>query len=156
MRSPGGIWRIALVATVLVAAGWATAPSFGIAPASAAAGDVGYLGASYTGSTDPTESKPESKLWFNDGTWWAVLYDSASTDFHIFRLDLAGHTWVDTGTPVDDRPTSRADTLWDGTHLYVASHIYSTSPAIGYPGRVYRYAYDSGSKTYTLDSGFPV
>jgi len=29
--------------------------------------------------------------------------------------------WVRTGTPLDDRSASRADTLWDGTKLYVAS-----------------------------------
>src|SRR3954454_4444473 len=157
MRAPGGIWRIALVATILMATGWAVAPSFGVAPASAAAGDVGYLGPTYgTAVTDPTESKPESKLWYNDGTWWAVLYDAASTDFHISRLRLASHTWVDTGTLVDERPGSRADVLWDGTHLYVASHIYSTSPATGNPARLLRYSYDSGSKTYTADGGFPV
>jgi hypothetical protein len=43
---------------------------------SADPGDIGYAGPFYTpgGPTqDPTESKPESKLWFNDGRWWASM-----------------------------------------------------------------------------------
>src|SRR6266498_2629598 len=37
--------------------------------------DIGIPGPAYTGGTSgpPTTSKPESKLWFNDGFWWAVM-----------------------------------------------------------------------------------
>jgi len=128
-------------------------------PAGADVGDIGYEGPSYAGtgaSTHPTESKPESKLWWNDGIWWADMMDIVSADYHIFRLDVATQTWSDTGVPLDPRADSRADTLWDGTHLYVASHHFSTSPALADPSRLYRYSYNRSTKTYSLDPGFPV
>jgi hypothetical protein len=49
--------------------------------------------------------------------------------------------------------------LWDGTHLYVASHVFassSTTAASGNPARLYRYSYNSATRTYSLDAGFPV
>jgi len=103
--------------------------------------------------------KPTSKLWFNAGSWWGVLFDSVSQTYHIFRLNRTTQTWVDTGVRVDDRPKSRADALWDGQHLYIASAIFatsSTSSASGNPARLYRYQYDPATATYALDSGFPV
>ena len=72
----------------------------------------------------------------------------ADNTYHIFRLDLATQSWVDTGTPLDDRPSSKADTLWDGQKLYVASHIFTNSGApTSSPsqwGRLYRYSYNAG------------
>ena len=130
--------------------------------ARAAPGDIGYEGPSWQGATtDPSGSKPESKLWWNDGSWWGSLYHQASTDFHIFRLNTSTQTWVDTGVALDDRPTSRADVLWDGTKLYVASHIFvnnGSAPAAnaGEASRLYRYSYNSATDTYTPDAGFPV
>jgi trimeric autotransporter adhesin len=129
------------------------------AAAKAAPGDIGYEGPSSTGAgTAPTGSKPESKLWWNDGFWWASMWDTASADFHIFKLDLGTQTWTDTGVALDDRATTRADVLWDGAagKLYVASHRFSESPATGYPSRLYRYSYDAATDTYTRDAGFPV
>jgi hypothetical protein len=84
------------------------------------------------------------------------MWDVATKDYYIFKLDTGTQTWVKTGVRLDTRYNSRADTLWDGTHLYVASHVYSNHPAPGYPSRLYRFSYDSTSKTYTLDPGFPV
>ena len=130
--------------------------------ASAAAGDVGYIDFSYGTSGDdrPTGEKPESKLWWNDGYWWGSLYNNAAQAYHIYRLNLTNQTWVDTGTELDDRNDSRADVLWDGQKLYVASHIFSTSGVSSSDplqwGRLYRYSYNSSSKTYSLDSDFPV
>ncbi|OGN88275.1 MAG: hypothetical protein A2X23_04345 [Chloroflexi bacterium GWC2_73_18] len=127
------------------------------APAAAALGDIGYQDRSFTGASgSPSGSKPESKLWWNDGFWWASLFDTVSADFHIFRLDLATQAWQDTGVLLDPRTNSRADVLWDGTHLYVASHVYSTNPATGYPSRLYRFSYNAATDTYSLDTGFPV
>lgn len=124
--------------------------------AGAATGDVGHEGPSFLGASgSPSGSKPESKLWFNDGRWWASMFDPVSQDFHIFRLDTATQQWTDTGTALDDRTDSRADVLWDGSKLFVASHVFSESPASGTPSRLYRYSYNSSSKTYTLDAGFP-
>lgn len=134
-------------------------------PAAAhAATDVGYQGPSFSGGASAASGdKPESKLWLNDGIWWADMFDTTSKTWHIFRLNTATQTWVNTGTQIDTRPKSLADTLWDGTHLYVASHVVTIStneaPAdsvSGQPAKLYRYSYNSTSKTYSLDAGFPV
>ncbi|HEV7811016.1 MAG TPA: hypothetical protein VGO64_10480, partial [Candidatus Limnocylindrales bacterium] len=130
--------------------------SFVVAPAvTAAPGDIGSEGPSYAGSSSaPSGSKPESKLWYNDGIWWANLWSTSANVFHIWRLDLATQQWIDTGVAVDRKGT-RADALWDGTKLYILSHVYSTSPATGSPMRLYRYSYNSTTKAYSLDSGYP-
>ena len=125
------------------------------------AGDVGYRGASTAGidNSAPTGSKPESRLWWNDGSWWGVLFDTPNNEYRIFRLDTETQDWVDTGVAVDGRNQSRGDTLWDGTHLYVASHIFVNSSGPAGPGqeaRLYRFSYASATDTYSLDSGFPV
>jgi PKD repeat protein len=125
----------------------------------AATGDLGYQGPSTSNAgTSPTGSKPESKLWWNDGFWWASMWDARSKDFHIFKLAQDHQTWTDTGVALDDRPSTRADVLWDGGagKLYVASHRFSDTPASGYPSRLYRYSYNAATDTYTRDSGFPV
>ena len=38
---------------------------------------AGYAveGSFFMGTGGATEDKPQSKLWFNDGTWWAILPD---------------------------------------------------------------------------------
>ena len=112
------------------------------------------------GNSEVTGEKPESKLWWNDGYWWGSLWSSSGNAYHIFRLDLATQVWVDMGTAIDDRITTRADTLWDGTHLYVVSHVFSASggaPApAGQRGELYRYSYNAATKSYSLDAGFPV
>jgi PKD repeat protein len=122
--------------------------------------NVGYQDGSTQGAGNAaTGEKPESKLWWNDGSWWASMLHPASQTYHIYRLDRPNQTWVDTGTLIDDRPKSRADALWDGSRLYVASHVFASSSstaASGNPARLYRYSYDPATKTYSLDAGFPV
>ena len=132
------------------------------ARASAAEGDIGIPGPSTAGTGGAaTGEKPESKLWFNDGRWWASMYHAASGTYHIWWLDRSASPagWVDTGTQLDNRPRSRADTLWDGTHLYVASAVFAnsnTTTVSGNPTRLYRYSYNPLTRTYSLDAGFPV
>lgn len=108
-----------------------------------------------------TGEKPESKLWWNDRIWWAVLFNDAARAYHIYRLG-ADSSWHDTGVPVDDRPGSKSDVLWDEPNrkLYIVSHIFVD---VGIPepdaarwGRLYRYSYDPGARTYRLDPDFPV
>jgi PKD repeat protein len=123
-------------------------------------GSIGYQDMSTAGSGGAASGeKPTSKLWFNDGSWWGVLFDSVSRTHHIFRLNRITQTWIDTGVRVDDRPGSRADVLWDGQRLYVASALFASSSTSGSPGnpaRLYRFGYDVATDTYSLDSGFPV
>jgi PKD repeat protein len=128
------------------------------APAEALA-DVGYEGPSYDGTGTPTGTKrQETDLWWNDGSWWAHMWDTASKDFHIFRLDEGAQQWLDTGVTVERRPNTNADVLWDGTHLYVASNefVSENQPAVaGSPSYLHRFSYDSLTKTYSPDPGFP-
>src|SRR3954454_17088977 len=129
-------------------------------PLSTARADVGYEDGSTSGTTTPTgEKRSESVLWFNDGSWWADMWDAASQDFHIFRLDGATQRWSDTGTVTDARANTHSDTLWDGSHLYIASHRFApdtTAAVSGYPSYLYRFSYDASTRRYSLDAGFPV
>jgi hypothetical protein len=126
-------------------------------PAEAAAGDVGFQGPSYAGTARPASAdKPESKLWHAGGHWWAVMWDTVSGDWHIFRLSRGANTWVDTGVLVDKRRTTLADTLYDSTSgkLYVASHVVTKGIAIsGNPARLTRYSLVKGA--WKADAGFP-
>lgn len=152
---------IGMLFSILVIALAAQVTSFGVPATVSAATQAGYHDISYpsdiidtTNSQYPTGEKPQSKLWFNDGLWWAVMYSTANSRFDIFRLNWPD-TWVDTGVPADDRGRARADCLWDGTHLYIVSGIYAPTATDAAGGRLYRYSYDSTSKTYSLDTGFP-
>src|SRR5262245_41664412 len=61
--------------------------------------DVGFEGPSFSGAGGtPTESKPESKLWYNDGTWWGSIWSNSGNAYRIHRLNFSTHAWVDTGT----------------------------------------------------------
>ena len=105
--------------------------------------------------TGPTAAKTQSKLWFNDGAWWGILFDGSSEEYHIYRYDGTKGAWSDTGTPVDGRNTSRADALWDGPHLYVVSAGTQASLKKDSAGFL-RYTYDPSTERYSLDKGFPV
>jgi len=105
-------------------------------------------------SSSPTADEVQSKLWFNDATWWGVLIESSTAEMHLYRLDAESQSWVDTGMLIDERSDARADVLWDGVHLYIASGG-DTSTAADHV-RVMRYSYDPETGTYALDQGFPV
>ncbi|MBT2521997.1 Ig-like domain-containing protein, partial [Arthrobacter sp. ISL-28] len=94
-------------------------------------------------------------MWFNDGLWWGNLWDTASSDFHIFRFNAATSSWVDTGVATDTRANTHHDVLWDGTTLYVASHLFVNDglPAEpNFPTTMRRYSYDPSAETYSLES----
>lgn len=99
-----------------------------------------------------TAQKPESKLWYHDGIWWATLYGADIRAHHIHRLDMATQVWVDTGVAVDERARSRQDVLWTGETLYMVSR-YDGAPA---EARLLRYHYVAEAQAWTLDPGFPV
>lgn len=122
------------------------------APAQAAVGvPVTYEDHTYpTSVVKPTEDKPQSKLWYTDGSWWSLLV-SSDTLVHIYELQ-PNHTWRDTGTVVDNRLNSTGDALWSGSDntLVVASRQQGSAL------RVTRFSYQVASRTYRLDPGFPV
>jgi hypothetical protein len=132
----------------------------GISTSAEAAPTYGYSSISYAGvSNPPTADKPQSKLWFHDGSWWADMW-TTGTGWQIYRMDVATKTWVNTGLTNDTRANTLADTLWDGTHLYIGSHVVTSStetspqPSVSrQPAKLYRYSYAGGK--FVLDSGFP-
>lgn len=149
------VWHTALIGSLLLVGSVAAHDPI----------DFGYRDLWYPPGTgansSPTGETPESKLWWNDGYWWGILWSGWGNAYHIFYLDPSTQEWIDTGTPVDDRPGSRADVGWDGQHLYVVSHIFSTTgqPAPpGERGELYRFSYEPGTLYYgySLDPGFPV
>jgi hypothetical protein len=121
--------------------------------------DIGIQGPAYTTGTrgSPTSSKPESKLWFHGGFWWASMFAKTGTigDYDIFKLDQGTQTWTDTGVVIDTRDSTRQDVLSEGDTLYVVSHKFQQTPifsaAPGNEMRLYRFSYNSGSQTYTPD-----
>jgi hypothetical protein len=126
------------------------------APPSPASATIGFRAQSYAGfgaeaSGGPiTGSKPESKLWYQDGTWWAaMLSPSSSGAHHIYQLDSGA--WVDTGVLIDPRPASKDDVLPVGAAIYVLSR---SPDATSGPNLLRRFSYASGA--YQLDAGFPV
>ena len=70
----------------------------------AAATPAGYKDGLFGSATgdDPTADKPQSKLWHNNGFWWAVMFNQSAGNWRIYKLSWPS-TWVDTGTVVDTR-----------------------------------------------------
>ncbi|XAS63716.1 hypothetical protein VUN84_15685 [Micrococcaceae bacterium Sec5.8] len=144
-----------LVMALIVAGGL-----LGITSSASAATNYGYPSISYTGvSNPPTSDKPQSKLWFTGGSWWADMWTSGK-GWQIYRLNVSTKTWVSTGLTNDTRASTLSDTLWDGSHLYIASHVVTVSgdsapkaSVSGQPAKLYRYSFAAGK--FTLDSGFP-
>ena len=147
-RKPGA--RSIVVALAALAAIALAAPG-------TAAADVGFEGPSFSGAaSQPTGEKPQSKAWVTpDRVWWANMYNSLTRRYEIHRLNRATRTWTATGTVVDTRSNSKADTLWDGESLYVAT-AGTSATSTSDSARILRYSYNSASRSWTLHSGFPV
>lgn len=152
-----GLWVVALscLGLALAASGIPAGNVERVSAEPNAVGTVGYQGPDFPGVGDPTMRAPQSKLWYNDGIWWASMYDKQSVRYEIFKLDWASQTWSSTDVAIDTRPGSYADVLWDGTRLYIASGAYP-GRASNYEVRLLRYTYVAATKTYTPDTGFPV
>jgi len=142
MHPRTSLLRLTAIALALLAVG-----------AAPVAADVGTRGPSFSGASAPTGEKPQSKLWFHDGSWWASMFNPLTTDYEIYRLDSG--EWRSTGTLLDERSTSGADVLADGSRLYVVSAGNNPTTA-SHGARILRFSYDAGARRYQLDSGFPV
>src|SRR4051812_33163004 len=73
----------------------------------------------------------------------------ADGNFRIHEL-MPDHTWRIAGNVVDDRVASTADLLYDGSKLYVASRDATT------PLEVSRMSFQPLTRSWTVDTGFPV
>jgi hypothetical protein len=103
-------------------------------------------------ASTPSGEKPQSKLWYNDGRWWGDLIAPDGLHY-IYYLDIVTQTWIKTTTVLDPRTKTKSDCLWDGTHLYLASGGGSVSTGSDLDGVLYRYSYNTTTKTYTKDFG---
>ena len=126
------------------------APTLGL-PTTATYED-GSFGVSLTHK--PTGESSQSKLWFNDGTWWATLVEPTSGDLRIARLDWTTQQWQDTGTLVDARVGVRVDAVWDGTLLTIVSS--GSRPTVAGEVRLIRFHYDAKTHRYVVDPDFPI
>jgi hypothetical protein len=136
---------IALVLSSLVVA----APAHAGTPV-----EAGYRDHDYgTGTRSPTEDKPQSKVWYTDGSWWAGMFSPARSAFSIFRYNVATHTWADVGPTLDTRGRSHGDYLWHAATntLYVASVDGDSSTG---PIRVFKLSYNPSTDTYAHDAQF--
>jgi PKD repeat protein len=152
---------VRLITTVLAVAGVGLVTITTTPTAQAAPGDVGTADYQYgppvvpappnnfiDPDNSPTASKPQSKLWFAQNTWWGVMQQPNTLTTSIHSFNTSTQAWTDTGVVVDSRtvPTpTQADTLWDGSKLYVASagRDGSTSGI-----RVSRFTYDTATSKY--------
>jgi hypothetical protein len=88
----------------------------------------------------------KTQMWYNDGVWWGAFSDNFDgIHFYSFPNNAAVQ-----GPIIDSNITGIPDALWDGTNLFV-SVWKSVSLAT-----LYKYTYNSATKTHTLVSGFPV
>lgn len=109
---------------------------------------VTYGGVAYGARRSPTRDKPQSKLWYQDGAWWALMI-APDEQFRVFELQV-DQAWRDTGVVVDERPHSTADALWDGSELHVVSR---TS---GGEVRFLSLTYLPEARSYQVQPGFPI
>jgi len=143
--------RHRLVAATLVA------QILGMVAVSAAAAEDGsilprsYAGPFYgstTGLEAPTASKPQSKLWFNDGSWWALMVQDEDSTLRIAELSRR-HEWKYTDTVVSGTAASGGDVLFLDGQL----HVLTTDDA---GLLVQRFTYEAGSRAFEPQPGFPV
>jgi hypothetical protein len=103
----------------------------------------------------PTADKPQSKLWWNAGSWWGLLWATDPRNknhqaYFIQQFDAATQAWTNTGVAADDRQRSHPDVLWDPetSNLYVASTLGSGG------AKLFRFSFAKGA--YAADDGFPI
>ena len=144
-------WRLFAIAVVAVIMG------SGLLVPSAANAAVGvpttYVKADQYGEGvgPATQDKPQSKLWYLAGSWWALMVGGGQTAVSIHEL-MPDHTWRNTGTVVDSRVGSTGDALWSSqsNRLWVASRV-AAAPTV-----VSRYSFNATTRTWSADAGFPV
>jgi hypothetical protein len=137
--------RAGLITVSLAVALIIITQTFAVVPASATAQcpALDFEGAT-AGSTNFNTAK--SQMWHNDGIWWGVFTDN-NIGIHFYSFSSTGAT---KGSIIDASTTGIPDTLWDGTNLYVTIWK-SVSLAT-----LYKFTYNSTTKTYTPAAGFSI
>jgi hypothetical protein len=156
-----GAWVLAALALALIIGAQFASPAV-----TRAGSDVGYVDFSFgpaqttTPSSDfqdtaPTATKPQSKLWYNDGFWWGALLSGVTHVYDIYQFNGQTQSWTDTGVPIDTRATSHADCLWDAAtgYLYVATAVMPGDPG-NTDIHVRRYTYNAATRTYAPATDF--
>lgn len=126
--------RLCAVLVVLASLGFA-ATSF------AAAGFQAFA----TTNDAATGEKPQSKLWFHDGSFWCAIQGPQG----VAIFEKTGNAWVQMAS-MDAilAPAGQCDVKWDGTRLFIL--VYNTTP------QLFKYTYDASLRIWLLESGFPV
>ena len=93
-----------------------------------------------------TGEKPQSKLWYHDGSYWAVLQGPSGVAFY----EKVGSAWQ-RGTFANAviQSAGNADVKWNGTNLFVLVYTLTTP-------RLYKYTYAAATRAWVLETGFPV
>jgi hypothetical protein len=97
-----------------------------------------------------TSDKPQSKLWYNDGTWWTAIDGLAKLSIY----QLSGGTWTNkldlqAALSPGAKGNGTSDALWDGTNLFLAAFDSVTT-------NIYKLTYNSTAHTYAPVAGFPI
>jgi hypothetical protein len=152
-------------ATSILSAGLAAILAAGTVLASTPV-TVGYRDHTYGGGAfRPSGDKPQSKLWYTDGSWFAGMFlfstaPTAKSEYRIYRHDGA-HSWTVTPTVVDTRDTSHADYLWheasDTLYAISVPQIPNAVPALAVDDgiKVFKYTYNATTNAYSAVAGFP-
>jgi hypothetical protein len=112
-------------------------------------GDEREAAAGFPVAQDATADKPQSKLWYHDGSWWSILDDGSGSSF-VYRF--VRNSWrkqtLLKGSHRGER-RSRADVLSRDQILFVL--LWNES----HP-QLYKYVYVAGEQLYDLVDRFPV
>jgi hypothetical protein len=94
-----------------------------------------------------TGEKPQSKIWYHDGSYWAILQGSSGVAFYE---KVASNWQLKTFANAVLTSSGCADVKWNGTDLFVLNYV------LGGTNRLYKYSYASAIRAWVLASGFPV
>jgi hypothetical protein len=126
--------------------------------------DFTYGSAVQSAGGEGTTHKPESKLFYTgDGSiepvrWWAVLGTSGpSPSAGVYLWELVNHAWVARVVLPGADPWSKADTILDGSMLYVSTRDNKSSVS-GNPrqSNLYEVPYLGGGSWGTVSGPFPI
>jgi hypothetical protein len=79
-----------------------------------------YAGAAFTTSyhLTPTRSESQHKIWFHDGSWWALMLEPKGLTERVFQL-LPNHTWRPTPAVLTTDTGEVGDAVQDGESVHV-------------------------------------